>query len=325
MNRNILLTGSTGFIGSAVLKRLNHSTGLNLRLLLHKKIPELHLSAHDEYRYCDLACPETFNDICDGVDAVLHLASYIGDDQYLCEAVNARGTEALADQAKRAGAKRFLYLSNAAVYGYAVHRNADETEATVDPATAISRSRVRAEQAVLDNNGIVLRPLFVYGHGDTHFIPALIRALERFPFMIDGGRARLSVISVDDLAEVLVDLATDEWSQKHQGVFHVNDGHPVSFKEIAVSLAACVGSRLPPFSVPLFIAQSMVRLTRRGIFQKSGLNSSAHRIFLVARDHYYDASRLWNLVSVKPGPPLPENLGQYKDWYRRFVHAERKG
>jgi nucleoside-diphosphate-sugar epimerase len=239
--------------------------------------------------------------------------------------VNARGTEALVERARSSGTKRFLYLSNAAVYGYAVHRNAKETEVTVDPATAISRSRVRAEQTVLENNGIVLRPLFVYGHGDSHFIPVLIKALERFPFMIDGGKARLSVISVDDLAEVIVNLATDEWSRGYRGVFHVDDGHPVSFKEIAVSLAACVGSRLPSLSMPLFLAQSVMRLAGRGIFQKSGMRSSSHRLFLVARDHYYDTSKLWNLISVKPGPSLQDGLGRYNGWYRRFVHAERKG
>jgi len=323
MNGRLLLTGATGFVGRTVLRRLNSAAGLALRLLLHQDSPAAPLPSNFEPVFADLSRPQTLQGICEGVDTVLHLAGYIGDDRERCDVVNGRGTEELIAQAKKARARRFLYLSNAAVYGFAIHRNAKETDVMVDPATPISRSRVRAERAVLNQGGMVLRPLFVYGHGDRYFLPVLIRALDRFPFLIDGGRARLSVISVDDLAAVLIALATGTWTEKHPGVFHVNDGRPVRFEEIAASLTRCVGLRQPLHSLPTIIARTMIRVSGKRIFQTAGRRSLTHRLFLVSRDHFYDSSKLWNLVPFGPGPSLPERLPQYADWYRRFVPAKK--
>jgi nucleoside-diphosphate-sugar epimerase len=324
MNGRVLVTGGTGFIGKAVLKRLSGFTHPAVRLLLHHSVPDPPLPEGVEYAYADLARPETLDGVCDGVDTVLHFAGYIGDDEEQCDVVNARGTEELVARARTAGVRCFIYVSNAAVYGYAVHRNNKETDVTVHPATPISRSRVRAERAVLGLDGVVLRPLFVYGTGDTHFLPILIRALDRFPFLINGGRARLSVITVDDLAAVLVALATGECTEEHRGVFHVNDGHPVSVKEIVITLARCMGTRLPSFSVSFWIARIVIHMFGGRIFQKAGQRSLTHRLFLVSKDHYYDASKLWDLVSARPGPPLSERLPQYANWYRQFLCAERE-
>ncbi len=323
MNGRVLVTGGSGFIGKAVLKRLSGLTHPPVRLLLHHSVPDP-LPEGVEYSYADLARPETLDGVWDGVDTVLHLAGYIGDDEEQCDAVNARGTEELVARARTAGVHRFIYVSNAAVYGYAVHRNNKESDVTVHPATPISRSRVRAECAVLGMDGVVLRPLFVYGTGDTHFLPVLIRALDRFPFLINGGRARLSVINVDDLAAILAALATREWTEEHRGAFHVNDGHPVSMKEIVITLAQCMGTRLPSFSVSFWFARILIHMFGGRIFQKAGRRSLTHRLFLVSEDHYYDASKLWDLVSARPGPPLPERLPQDADWYRQFLRLGRK-
>jgi nucleoside-diphosphate-sugar epimerase len=323
VNGRVLLTGATGFVGGAVLEGLRRCDDRPVRLLLHRRVPDAPLPASFNAVSADLARPETLAGICEGVDTVLHVSAYIGDDQDRLDAVNARGTEALASEANAAGVRCFIYLSNAAVYGYAVHRNTKETDVTIDPATPISRSRARAEQAVLDRGGLVLRPLFIYGRGDTHFLPLIIRSLERFPFLINGGRARLSVISVDDLASVLIALATDRAAGPLRGVCHATDGQPVSLRDIVGSLAVCLGSRQPRFSLPFSLACPILRLSGGGAISKAGRHSFKHRLFLIAKDHYYDSSKLWDSVSVRPGPPLREQLPKYTDWYRRFLRAGR--
>ena len=321
MNRRVLLTGAAGFIGRAVFEGLRFRNDRPMRLLLHRRMPDLPLPTGVDAVPGDLARPETLSGICEGVDTVLHVASYIGDDPGLLDAVNVRGTEALVSEARTAGVRSFVYVSSAAVYGYAVHRNARETDVRVAPATPISRSRVWAERAVFDGGGLVLRPLFVYGHGDTRFIPVIIRSLERFPFMINGGRAFLSVISVDDLAAALIALASDGRSSPPRGVYHATDGHPVRFRDIADSLADGLGMRRPSLSLPLFVARRVLRPSRRTAFPSAGRASANHRLFLIAKDHYYDSRRLWDLIPMKPGPPLPEQLPRHAEWYRRFLTA----
>lgn len=323
MTGRILLTGATGFVGRAVGEQWKGLSQPAIRFLIHENMTALPKLPQSEFVYADLSRPKTLGGICKGIDTVLHLASYLGNDEERCNAINGQGTEALVEQARLSGVRRFIYLSNAAVYGYAIHRNARETDVMVHPATPISRSRVQAEQAVLSIDGIVLRPLFVYGGGDTHFIPVLLRALNRFPFIINRGKARLSVIAVDDLAAVLVNLTKGAWTLQHRGIFHVNDGHPVRLKEIVTSLHQCVGSALPRISVPFFVLHNILRLFEQGIFGKTDQRSIKHRLFLVSKDHFYDSSKLWDLVSIKQGPPLPEVLPRYAEWYRQFVQMNK--
>jgi nucleoside-diphosphate-sugar epimerase len=319
MNGRILLTGAAGFIGRAVCTGLRSRGNRPARLLLHRRGADEAWTAGFEVVWGDLGCPESLGNLCEDVETVLHSATYIGEDHALLEAVNVRGTEALVLAARAAGVRTFVYVSTAAVYGYAVHRGAQETQVRVDPATPISRSRAGAEQAVLGYGGVVIRPLFVYGHGDTRFLPAVIRTLERFPFMIDGGRARLSVISVDDLAAALIALADGGGLSPRPGVYHATDGQPVRFRDIAAALSKELGLRRPRFSLPLSLARRILRSPRRTAFPDADRASRAHRLFLIAKDHYYDSTRLWELLGTKPGPPLPEQLPAYAEWYRQFL------
>jgi 2-alkyl-3-oxoalkanoate reductase len=324
MSGRVLLTGATGFLGRAVCEGLRARGDRPVRLLVHERAPDPP-PAGFEVIAADLARPGSLSGLCRGVETVLHVASYIGDDPERLEAVNVRGTEALVSEARAAGVRRFAYVSSAAVYGYAVHRNARETEVAVDPATPISRSRAGAERAVLAAGGLVLRPLFVYGRGDTRFLPVIIRSLERFPFMIAGGRARLSVISVDDLAAALIALADGRETAPPGGVYHATDGHPIRFRDIAAALRRELGVRLPSFSLPFFIARRVLGSSGRTAFSDAGRASQAHRLFLVANDHYYDSTKLWELIGIEPGPPFTERLCGCSDWYRRFLTGPGAG
>jgi nucleoside-diphosphate-sugar epimerase len=321
VNGRVLLTGATGFIGRAVCEGLRLGNDRPVRLLLHRRDLDPPSPAGFEAVPGDLARPETLSGVCEGVDTVLHVASYTGDDQELLDAVNVRGTETLISQARAGGVRNFVYVSNAAIYGYAVHRDARETDVTVEPATPISRSRAGAERAVLGGGGLVLRPLFVYGRGDTRFLPVIIRTLERFPFMVSGGRALLSVISVDDLAAALLALAADGGASPPKGVCHATDSHPVRFCDIVSSLADNLDLRRPRFSLPYVLARRVLRSSGRTASPDVGRASAAHRLFLISKDHSYDSAKLWDLVRLRPGPPLPEQLPKYADWYRQFVTA----
>jgi 2-alkyl-3-oxoalkanoate reductase len=319
----LLVTGGTGFVGRHVLAALRTDAAqFPIRILAHQATPPPGRTGIYEIVFGDLSDPRSLAHLCDGVDTVLHLACHIADDEARCDAVNGAGTEALVAAAKAAGVRRILYLSNAAVYGYGVHRHATEAEARVAPATPVSRSRARAERAVLAAGGIVLRPLFIYGEGDTRFLPVVIRALQRLPFVINGGHARLSVIAVHDLAKVIATLSRLPWSERDAGAYHLNDTHPVTFHEIMEELARQFDLAIPSLSLPYRVARWPVRLASDRFFGGGGWSdSSAHRLFLVARDHYYDASRLWRLLPIAPGGPFASQLGQSAIWYGQYVQT----
>lgn len=310
----VLVTGGAGFVGRVVVRELL-TRGLVPRVLVHEQELPASLSAGVEVVRGDLGDGETLRGIGDGVNAVIHAAIHLGEDPARCERINGAGTAALV--AACAGVGRFVALSNCAIYGWAVHRGSDEAAVTVAPATPISRSRVSAERAVLGAGGTVLRPLFVYGVGDTKFVPAILKAARRLPFVVNGGRARVSVISVDELASILVSAAQAPLSLDLRGTFHVNDARPTSYAGILRALEQLLGTPRPRWSLPYPIARTLVRLT--GAVSTSA--SAEHRMFLVSHDHWYDASRLRRLLAVPEFGGLPERLCESRDWYARFVRS----
>ena len=313
----VLLTGGTGFVGHAVLKRLvARQSAPTLRILVHRSPPALAAGAPVTHVAGDVTEPSSLEAACDGVHTVLHLANYVGEDAARCDAVNARGTESLVAAARKAGVERIVYVSSAAVYGFAVHRGATEDEVVVAPVTPVSRSRVRAERAVLDFGGVVLRPLFIYGNGDTRFVPVVLAAMRHLPFLVDRGGARLSLVAVDDLAEALVALAALPAPAWRSGSYHITDGQPVAFRQVVASLAEILAIPLPRWSLPYPLARAVVGVARgRSLGAKHG-SAAAHRMFLVARDHFYDSSRLWTLLGRSPGSRFVERIAEYASWYR---------
>ncbi|MGE5230145.1 MAG: NAD-dependent epimerase/dehydratase family protein [Deltaproteobacteria bacterium] len=311
----VLLTGGSGFVGRHVLDAL--TAAVPVRVMVHERAPHRAEGAGIELVAGDLTNPASLAPCFAGVDLVMHLASYVGEDESRCEAVNARGSAALVAAASAAGVRRILYLSSAAVYGYAVHRDADEQATLVAPATPISRSRATAEAAVLEAGGLVLRPLFVYGVGDTRFIPTVARGLIRFPFLVERGRAKVSVVEVTDLARAAARLLLKPDDPGCPRIWHVTDGQPVSLREIAEVLAQHLGIRMPGCSVPYPTARWMMRLARG--WARRWTPSDAHRLFLVSRDHYYNGDRLWRLVGLPRPAPLVERFGECADWYRRLL------
>ena len=317
----ILLTGSTGFVGQATLDLLARESSWSLvRLMVHQSVPAFGPDRRIEHVTADLADPESLAGICDGIDTLLHLATDVSDDVDRCECVNARGTEALVASASASGVKCLIYLSTAAVYGYAVHRGADERQVMVAPASPVSRSRARAEQVVLRAGGAVVRPLFVYGRGDTRFIPTVLRTVTRLPFLVNRGRAELSVIAVEDLASALANLARMGHDPNTTGPFHATDGCPISFRDLVQHLSHVLHFEPPRRTLPYPVARLVLHAVgSRTVGARRWSESAAHRLFLVSDDHSYDSSRLWSVTRSAPGAAFAARIGEYADWYRQFL------
>lgn len=306
----VLLTGATGFVGRHILPRLLADPRVSsVRCLAYRQSPAICDDRLEVVRG-DLADPGSLKGLTEDVDAVVHLAGHIGEDAAICRGVNALGTKALCAMAQATVRGRFLYLSNAAVYGWATHAGAREDEVQVAPVTPTSRSRAEAEEYVLGVDGTVIRPLFVYGDGDTRFMPLLSRALGRSPVMVGRGRARVSAIAVEDLARASVELLLDPDCRGPHRVFHASNRQPVSLREIAEILERVHGVRMPRWSVPYPVARLLLRWLRPSALGTPGWSSTAeHRLFLVSRDHWYDASRLWGRLGWQPSGSLLERMG----------------
>ncbi|MFI5529110.1 NAD-dependent epimerase/dehydratase family protein [Kitasatospora sp. NPDC051853] len=304
----VLLTGGSGFIGGAVLRQLESGRDAPpLRVLVNRRAPVTGRGAA-ELVPADLADPASLRGVCSGVHTVLHLASQIGGSPGRLRQVNRDGTAALLAEAAAAGVRRVVYLSTTAVYRDGVHRDLTEYQPDLRPGSETSRSRLAAERLVLAAGGTVLRPHLVYGAGDRWVVPALAELLRRLPHWIDGGRARMSVIAVEDLARPIAALARTDWGPVPGGrVLHAADPEPVRIGEFATAL--CEGLGLPLPEGELTLEQARRRL---------GADWD-RRLSLLAVDHWYRSSRLWRLTGCEPGPGPSARLAGHLSWYRELL------
>ncbi|WP_217236058.1 NAD(P)-dependent oxidoreductase [Streptomyces sp. AC555_RSS877] len=308
----VLVAGGTGFIGGAVVRALRSraepAEAPQVRVL-SRGGQAAHRSGGVRHIGADLTRPETLRGVCEGVTTLVHTASYVGRDPDRCQAVNHFGVLALLDEARRAGVERVIYMSTASVYGTGPHRGASEGELTPRPGSPASESRLRAESAVLDAGGIVLRPHLVYGEGDRWVIPNLARMLTAVPDWPAQTRPLISLISVRDLARCVAALACDLETAEGPEIYHAADPRPLPVGRLLLALHRALGLPLPRGDISP--AEHRARLGR-------ALPSiSDHQYALVTQDHWYDGRKLWERSGEAPGPGFEEQFAACRDWYAR--------
>ncbi|WP_327411533.1 NAD-dependent epimerase/dehydratase family protein [Streptomyces sp. NBC_01233] len=311
--RVVLVTGATGFVGSAVVERLVQE-GVPVRVLAHRA--DVPSGVGVEGVRGDLVRSGSLRGLCDGVATVLHLAARIGGTEQECRAVNAEGTRALLAEAERAGVRRIVQLGTAAVYRDGAHRGAVEGELAEEPESVTSVTRLVGERMVLAAGGAVVRPHLVYGRGDRWVVPSLVRLLARLPYWVDGGRARMSVVSVDALAGAIAELAVRE--EGVRGVLHAGHPEPVTARELVGTVARELGLPLPRGEVDLSGALELLG-------GPEGPDPVVRRqVSLFAVDHWYDSGRLWGQLAASPGARFSQAFGQYAGWYRGEERMRRR-
>ncbi|UJW33891.1 NAD(P)-dependent oxidoreductase [Saccharothrix sp. AJ9571] len=313
----VLLTGATGFIGSAVVRELRRVGWFDWGpplVVLSRSPPDWLAGSGVEVVKGDLAEPSGLRGIADGISTVIHIAAQIGGDAERCRRVNHDGTRFLLEEAEKAGIRRFLYMSTTAVYGHGPHRGISESLLAPEPVSATSLSRAHAEREVRKFGGTVLRPHLVYGPGDTWFVPGLCRLVQAVPAWIDGGAARTSVIDVDDLAALVVRLMGLSWGKSRGAVFHANHPRPVTVREVVSTVCRELGLRVPVRNLSAEAHRARTRKVLPGL--------TDHQFDLLARDHWYDSERLWRRTDADPGGGFAEKFARSAGWYRTHISPD---
>jgi nucleoside-diphosphate-sugar epimerase len=152
----ILVTGNMGYVGPLVLRRLREShpqatlIGYDMGYFAHcltgvSRLPE---SLADQQHFGDIRLvPEQ---ILQGIDAIVHLCAISNDPmgatfEKVTLDINHRASINLAEKAKRAGVKKFVFASSCSVYGFAEGGPRREEDA-LNPLTAYAKSKVQTEQ-----------------------------------------------------------------------------------------------------------------------------------------------------------------------------------
>jgi UDP-glucose 4-epimerase len=273
----IAVTGSTGFIGSALV---------------------VHLAgrSHDV-----LALNRTnmFEADLSGVDAVIHCAGLahrsgrVVPDFDEFNAVNNILTQNLAFRARSFGVKRFVFVSTInVVAGNASPLSADMP---LKPLSDYGRSKGAAEQFLLGMGGVevvIARPSLVYGPGAPGNFRKLTSMLRR-PVSLPFGKAcnKRSFLSITNAVRALEFLAAAPAGKVSGRIFHLAEPVPLSTAEIVTQCRQAMGRSGKLINMP----RSLVKL----VFMALGRQEAYQQLFgdlevdtspLIAAGFEYDGS-----------------------------------
>jgi len=282
---NILLTGSSGFVG--------------LRLLETWAIPNqlLPISIRDE---------EAMERVdWSGVKSVIHLGGLahqippVPPELYF--EVNEELTIRLAAQAKANGVRQFLFLSTIKVYGDDIKFMTETTPC--QPKDAYGQSKLNAEKRLIeisDSSFVVsiIRSPLVIGPGAKGNLLLLMRKLNRpFPLPLLGIQNRRSMVALDNLIQMIRTLV----ERPEAGVFLAAEKESISTSQLAVSIRNAMESRGSWLVKMPFAFRKILRAIKPGTYS---------RLF---GDSVIDNSWTVENLNFKPVISLEEAINQMVD------------
>lgn len=225
----ILLTGSSGYLGTGLLKHIpNLRPDWDLHITLHSIEP----TAEMEYaHHLDLTDPASVQRVMDRVqpDIIFHTAALNQSEnaQEMYE-TNANGSGYLAEQAARYGA-RLIHLSSDVIFD-GQKGNYTEEDAP-HPITPYAVSKADAEKNVVASgaNAVLVRTSLIYGFKPLDPRTRAVLRGEMPRLFTDELR---NPVWVDNLCAVLVELAESEY----RGVLHVAGPQPMNRYDFGVRL-----------------------------------------------------------------------------------------
>lgn len=264
----ILLTGASGFVGSALLAE-GEKRQLNIRPVFRSETLAKRFGdgENDICKVQHIDSQTNWTNALNGVDVVVHCAARVHvmhdiASNPLAEfrKVNVEGTLNLARQAAKKGVRRFVFVSSIKVNGEGTHLGRIYT-AEDDPAPedAYGVSKAEAEAGLLQiaqTTGlelVILRPPLVYGPGVKGNFSNLINLVSRgIPLPLGRAtRNRRSLVALDNFVD-LIFRCVDHPKAANQ-IFLVSDGEDVSTAELLEKIGKALDrpARLLPIPIAL--------------------------------------------------------------------------
>jgi nucleoside-diphosphate-sugar epimerase len=211
------ITGGLGFLGQHIVQAIHaHDPQGELRVLVRtqrKTMLEIEKLNHMQWIRGELTQPETFTAHLKGADVVIHNAAMVSfkkaDAQKIFNA-NVVGTRNLAQAAREAGCKNFIFISSISAVGFRPPQAADET--MIPDIESKRRDDFYGYTKLLSENElqemtdkmrvIILNPSVILGPGSER-VAAVVKAVRRMPFlpMLDYLNA---FVDVRDAARAVV-------------------------------------------------------------------------------------------------------------------------
>lgn len=318
-----LVTGANGFTGSYLIKNLLLK-GYTVRGLVRKSSKLDLIDGLDiELEYADLAKDEISNDIMNGIDVVYHVGAAFrieGVPQSYFWDVNVEGTRKLLEAAKNAGVKKFIHCSTVGVQGDIENPPAKETH-PYNPGDYYQESKLDGEKLALKFfkevglAGTVVRPVGIYGPGDTRFLK-LFKMINSGKFkMIGNGEVLYHLTFVEDLVEGFV--LAGESEKANNEIFTIGGEEYLTLNKLVAKIAKILDKPVSKIKIPVWpvwLAGALCEF----ICKPLGISPPIYRrrIDFFIKDRAFDITKAKTILNYQPKVSLEEGLKRTAEWYK---------
>ena len=326
----ILVTGATGFLGAALITELVKQKQDVRVLARDEQKARAHFGEAVEIIRGEITDVEQVERAVDGATIVYHLVGKLYHPSvptHLYQDTHVEGTRILLKACQ--GQKQLQRLVHCSTTG--VHGVTGETPAAEDapfaPTNPYEATKLQGEQLALQayqEDGLpvsVARPGLVYGPGDLHlrgFFTSIQKGMFR---VIDGGKALLHPIYIDDMTAAF--LLCAERPEAIGQSYNLAGEHPVSVRELATAIAHSLGRELPKGSIPLWLANLASDLFSvipglKG--EHAPLTRS--RVQFLTRSRVYDISKAKAELGFVPKVGLEIGMKNTAEWYHKHHYLK---
>jgi len=234
---NVFLTGTSGFVGSHLVRGLLRA-GHTVRGLVRSLDKAIAKTPGIEYTPGNVLEPASLREVMAGCDAVIHLVGVILEVKGATfERIHHQGTENVVEAAKSSGIRRFLHMSALGTRPNAV--------------AEYHKTKWKGEEVVRASGipWVILRPSIIYGQGDG-FTTQMLDLMRKAPLrpIVGSGKYRVQPIFIEDVVDCFVQALTRDAALGREIALGGPRAMPI--EEMLDALAAAAGIRKRKIHVP---------------------------------------------------------------------------